>query len=177
MENNTADLQGRREKVVALAIENFKSGLNCAECVYDALLRADELAAAPETRAMAIGFGGGIGLSGFTCGALSAAVMANGAVYGRSDPWSVDPEVRGHEIAEKYYRRYNHLVHDFQEANGGVLCRDICGKHDDWHSKERRKMCLKLIGNTAGLAFDYLQMDNEKAFSLPYYPGNMGNAE
>lgn len=108
METNTADLKERREKVVSLAIENFKSGLNCAECVYDALIRAGELKAFPETRAMAIGFGGGIGLSGFTCGALSAAVMANGAVYGRPDPWSVDPEVRGHEISEKYYRRYNH---------------------------------------------------------------------
>lgn len=177
MENNAATLEERREKVVSLAIENFKNGLNCAECVYDALIRAGELDVAPETRAMAIGFGGGIGLSGFTCGALSAAVMANGAVYGRPDPWKVDPEVRGHEIAEKYYRRYNHMVHDFQEANGGVLCRDICSKYEDWHCKDRRKMCMKMIGATAGMAFDYLQMDNEKAFSLPYYPGNMGGAE
>ena len=55
------------------AIENFKSGLNCAESVYDALLRAGVLDVPKETIAMCTGFGGGIGLYGDTCGALSAA--------------------------------------------------------------------------------------------------------
>lgn len=157
-----------RKKVQDLAIENFKSGLNCAECVVDALIRAGVLDVPPETRAMCIGFGGGIGLAGYTCGALSAAVMANGAVYGRPDPWAVDPEVRGAEIGEKYYRRYNRLAADFAAANGGVLCREITEPRGDWHSKERLVGCLKLIGATAALAYDYLQIPQEEAFRLPY---------
>jgi C_GCAxxG_C_C family probable redox protein len=161
------------QEVRDYAIENFKNGLNCAECVLDALMRSGALQVPPETRAMAIGFGGGIGLSGFTCGALSAAVMANGAVYGRPDPWKVDAEVRGHEISEKYYRRYNKMVWDFQAMNEGVLCKDICSKYVDWYHKERRRMCMKLVANTAVMAYDYLQMSQEEAFALPYGK-NMG---
>lgn len=156
------------------AIENFKNGLNCAECVYDALLRSGALNMPKETVAMCTGFGGGIGLSGKTCGALSAAVMANSAVYGRPDPWSVPQEVRGTEIAAKYYRRYNKLVHDFEEANTSTQCSEICAPFEDFHCKARRINCLKLIGKTAALAVDYLSMSQEEAFALPYGP-NMGD--
>ena len=51
------------------AIENFKHGLNCAESVYNALVRAGALDVSPETVAMCLGFGGGVGLSGCICGA------------------------------------------------------------------------------------------------------------
>lgn len=166
-----------RTTVCELAIQNFKSGLNCAECVYDALVRGGALKVDPKTIAMCIGFGGGIGLSGNTCGALSAAVMANGAKYGRPDPYAVDAEVRGHEIAEKYYRRYNKMTHDFEKANNGVTCRAICAPYGDWHSKERRIACMKLIGATAAMAYDYLQMPQTEAFTLPYAKDNMGGME
>jgi len=161
-----------RQQVSDYAIENFRNGLNCAESVLDALIRAGALEVPPETVAMAVGFGGGIGLSGYTCGALSAAVMA----YGRPAPWKADPEVRGHEISRKYYRRYNKMVRDFQTANDGVLCRDICGKFEDWHSRDRRKMCMKLIADAAVMAYDYLQMSQEEAFALPY-GDNIGGME
>lgn len=162
-----------RKIVSDMAIENFRNGLNCAESVYDALLRSGVLKAAPETRAMAIGFGGGMGLSGNTCGALSAAIMANGAMHGRPDPWAVGPEVRGEEISEKYYRRYNRLVHDFEEANNGISCKELCEPFGDFHSVDRRKMCLKMVGKTASMAYDYLNMSQEEAFELPYGE-NMG---
>jgi C_GCAxxG_C_C family probable redox protein len=149
------------------AIENFKNGLNCTEAVFEALQRSGAIDATPETIAMCVGFGGGIGLSGYTCGALSGAVMAVGSVHGRRDPKSVDPEIRGSEIAQKYYRRYNKLAHDFESAAGGMLCRDITASYD-WHSKERRICCLKLIGEAAAIAYDNLMVPQEEAFSLPY---------
>jgi C_GCAxxG_C_C family probable redox protein len=176
MSDQMSDQPDLRQEVSDYAAENFKSGLNCAECVLDALIRSGALKVPLETRAMAIGFGGGIGLSGFTCGALSAAVMANGAVYGRPDPWKVAPEVRGLEISEKYYRRYNKMVWDFHAMNEGVLCKDICGKYEDWHSRDRRKMCMRLIANAAAMAYDYLQMSQEEAFALPYGE-NMGGTK
>lgn len=150
------------------AIENFKSGLNCSECVMEALIRSGVLSLPGEAVAMCIGFGGGIGLSGNVCGALSAAVMANGAVHGRPDPWSVPEEVRADEISEKYYRRYNKMVHDFEKANGGLSCRDICAPFEDWDSRDRRKMCLKLIGAATAMALDFINMTQEEAFALPY---------
>lgn len=150
------------------AIENYKNGLNCAESVFEALIRAGVLKVPKEAVAMCTGLGGGIGLYGATCGALSAAVMANGAVYGRPDPWSVDSEVRATEIAEKYYRRYNNLAQEFVERNGCTSCAGISEKYDNWNCKERHIYCLKMIGATAQLALKYLQMPQEEAFNLPY---------
>jgi Protease II len=150
------------------AVENFKAGLNCAESVFDALVRAGALAVPEVTVAMCTGLGGGIGLSGHTCGALLAAVIANGAVHGRPDPWAVAPEERGREISAKYYRRYNRLTHDFVARNLGLTCAEISSSFEDWHGKDRRKHCLKLIADTAVLALEYLNIPQEEAFALPY---------
>jgi len=174
--NTSKSIEEVRTAVRDCAFENFKSGLNCAEAVYDALIRGGALDVSPKTRAMAIGFGGGIGLSGYTCGALSAAIMANGAVYGRPDPWEVDPDIRGAEIGEKYYRRYNNMVHDFIKAHGAVLCKDLCAPFEDWHSRERRKMCMKLAAAAAVMAYDYLLVTQDEAFILPYAE-NIGGAK
>lgn len=166
-----------RTMAVDYAIENFRNGLNCCEAVYEALLRSGALKVPKETLAMAVGFGGGIGMSGYTCGALSGAVMACGAVYGRPDPWGTEAEERMTEIQNKYYRRYNHLAHDFVQANGSALCQEICAVYGDFHGKERRKNCLKVVANATGLAVDYLQMSQEEAFQLPYYKNMAGRED
>ena len=159
--------QAVRQQVMDFAMENFRNGLNCAEAVYEALLRSGALKAPKETLAMATGFGGGGGLSGNTCGALSAAIMACGAVYGRPDPWAVPAEERGKEIQSKYYRRYNNLIHDLQGLMAAP-CAGIFGPYGDFHDKERRRNCLKLVGATAALAYDYLQKEQAEAFAMPY---------
>ncbi len=174
METPATDL---RELCGNLAVENFKGGLNCCESVYNALLRSGVLSGVdPKTQAMCIGFGGGIGLSGHTCGALSAIVMACGAVYGRPDPWAVSEDSRMSEIAQKYYRRYNRLTHDFEEQFGSTDCAELCSRFEDFHCVERRKSCLKMIAASAKLAYDYLQMSQEEAFALPYGENLGGNA-
>lgn len=151
------------------AIENFRHGLNCAESVYNALLRAGALEGVdPDTAAMVLGFGGGVGLSGCICGALAGAIIANGAKYGRKDPYSVPEEIRGSEIAARYYRRYNNLIHDFTELYGSPLCKEITGKFDEWDSKERKVGCLKMIGGTAALAYRYLQISQEESEKMEY---------
>jgi C_GCAxxG_C_C family probable redox protein len=156
------------------AAENFKGGLNCAESVMEALVRSGALKVPKEIVGLSTGFGGGVGLSGNTCGALSAAVLANSAVYGRPDPWAVPQEERGKEIAAKYYRRYNKLVNDFSAKNGSAECREIC-KGYDFGSKERRVNCLKVVVSAAELAYDMLQMPQEEAFTLPYGKNMGGN--
>ena len=157
----------KREKVREYAIEGFRNGLNCAESVFDSLQRSGMLEVSEGAIAMCVGFGGGIGLSGYTCGALSAAVMAVGAKHGRKDPWAVPAEERGPQIAQKYYRRYNRLVDDFRKIHGVPLCREITSGME-WSSKERRLKCMNLIGDTAVLAYDYLKIPQEEAFILEY---------
>jgi C_GCAxxG_C_C family probable redox protein len=159
--------------VAELARESFRGGLNCAESVFDALRRAGVIEASAQSMAMCTGFGGGIGLSGFTCGALSGAVMGLGALHGRRDPWAIPEENRGHELAQKYYRRYNKLVHDFIASFGSVQCREINAKME-WSSKERRRQCAQIIIDTAAMAYDNIMIAQEEAFRLPYQ-GAMGN--
>lgn len=151
-----------------LAINNFKTGYNCTECVFLALIDAGALDIPRETVKMAIGFGGGIGCSGETCGALSGAILANGAKHGRLGWETEDPMQRGMDVAEKYYRRYNAMVHEFEKANNAVTCKGISAPFGDWNCKDRKKYCMKMIGATAQMAYKFLQMSNEEAFKLPY---------
>ncbi len=150
------------------AIENYKNGLNCAESVFEALHRLGAIDVPKESIAMCTGFGGGIGLYGATCGALSAAVMVNGVKHGRKDPYAVDKSVRATEIAAKYYRLYNNLIREFSERHGCSSCQGIGANFEDWNSKERHVYCLKLIGSTAELAYRYLQIPEEEAFAMEY---------
>ena len=159
----------QRALVGRLAEENFKSGLNCAECVCDALMRSGALTMPRQAVAMCTGFGGGIGLSGSVCGAFVAAVMANGAAHGRPDPMTSVPDTmeRGKQLAAKYYRRYNAMFRDFAEREHGTTCAEICAPFD-WEAKERRKNCLRVIVDTTLMAYDYLIISQEEAFSIPY---------
>jgi len=68
------------------AQENIRSGLNCSESVLNALLRAKIIDFPEEATALASGLNGGVGSAGYTCGALSSAMISLGAVYGRPDP-------------------------------------------------------------------------------------------
>lgn len=158
----------KRKQVMGYAVEGYRNGLNCAESIFNALQRAGMLDNMPKQAiAMCVGFGGGIGLSGYTCGALSATVMALGAQNGRPDPWAVPAETRGAQIAQKYYRQYNRLAHDFIDANGSVLCSEI-NAGAEWGDKARKVKCLKIIESTAGLAYDYMAMPREHAYAMPY---------
>lgn len=156
-----------RKKIEEIARENYQTGYNCTECVFDALMQAGAIDVPPNALSMCVGFGGGMGLSGYTCGALAGAAMAIGSVHGRHDIKKLSPEERGAQIPQKYYRRYNRLVHDFKDANGAVLCRDLVGDKE-WLSPERRGMCQNMIINTALMAYDYIQMPQDEAFALPY---------
>ncbi len=74
------------EKIVSIkdrARKNFSKGFNCAECVFEAVLEHLETNLPKEVLKVATGFGGGVGLFGDTCGAISGAVLAVSAVHGR----------------------------------------------------------------------------------------------
>ena len=77
-EKKIADIKERARK-------NFSKGYNCAECVLEAVLTHVDTGLPKTVQKMATGFGGGVGLYGDTCGAITGAVLAVGAVHGRSD--------------------------------------------------------------------------------------------
>ena len=154
-------------KVREQAINNYKKGMNCTEAVFIAMQQLGLIDMPEEAQKICVAFGGGIGCSGKTCGALTGAIMANSAKYGRKPMESPD-EVRGSEIAAKYYRRYNNLVHDFEKEFGSAICQALCAKYGEFEAVERRRHCKEVIGQAAVLAYRYLQIPNEEAFKMPY---------
>ena len=150
------------------AKDNMDSGKNCSESVLEALIRSGALDVPPETVALATGFGGGGGGTGLTCGALSSAILANNIVHGRKPPISKNGRA---ELKDKHYRRYNRIVSDFVKTSGSGLCREIVNQYSEGYlDNDARPNCIRICGEAAKIAIEYLQMDVEEAAKLEYDP-------
>lgn len=65
-------------------------------------------------------FGGGIGRTGETCGAVAGAIMALGLKYGYSDP----PEDM---TKTELYQKVNFFLEEFKEKHSVTKCKDLLG--------------------------------------------------
>jgi len=109
------------EKAIERAGSLFGHGNNCAEAVLTALLEAAKLN--PEDYgAVATAFGGGVGNSDLTCGALSGAILALGLTRHQRRP--------GDSIAKQtLYTEIQRLTEGFRAAVGSSSCTDILGEN------------------------------------------------
>lgn len=101
------------------AKELFLSGYNCAQSVV--LSFADDLKYSKElAQKMAAGFGGGMGKTQETCGAVTGAVMVLGLLKGE--------EVNNNdELKEAAYGGVKELTRQFVAAYKTTNCRDLIG--------------------------------------------------
>ena len=157
-----------------MAVYSFYNGLSCAESVYEALLRSgvvDEADVAYSTCALCAGFGGGIGSSGLSCGALSGAIMAVGAKHGRKDPRNAKPD----GLYDGEYLRYNNMVQDFVKVAGSALCLDITDLYkENYDCPERKDLCAKVIAAGIDIACKYISMNSDEVAKLSWGP-NVSN--
>jgi len=96
-----------------------KQGANCAQsvaCAFAEDLGADRALALR----MATGFGGGMGRTGATCGALTGAFMALGIAYGMRETSDQAAKERTYALVAEASRR-------FRERAGALSCRDLLG--------------------------------------------------
>ena len=91
------------EAIIQRARKNFSKGFNCAECVVEAVVNLVETGLPKDILKLATGFGGGVGLYGDTCGAIAGAVLAVGAVHGRSSLPEGEPKEASKMAAEELY--------------------------------------------------------------------------
>lgn len=170
MEKNWLEI---RERAGEYARENMlERGMNCAEAVYSALQRSGALDVPPETVAYATGFGGGGGGTGMTCGALSAAILANNIVHGRKSP---SPDSGPAEMRQRHYPRVNNMVRDFVKVSGSGLCREIIEPFEQGYKDDAtRSNCVHICGEAAKIAVDYLQIDEDAVAELTYEPSVIG---
>jgi C_GCAxxG_C_C family probable redox protein len=158
------------EQARAKAQENFRRGLNCGECVVRALIDTEGLDLSPDALKYASGFGGGVGLFGSMCGALSGAVIGVSGVHGRANILKDDPDVDRKALLKErvpeltgdkgLYKIFNNLAAEFQEIQGSDLCRDLTAPYE-FESRDRAIRCMGIIGDTAALAAKYMLMEND----------------
>src|SRR4030042_5150829 len=141
-------------KVKARAKANFRTGLNCAESVFEAVLSQIDPGLPPETLCVMTGFGGGGGHVRDTCGALVGAMAALGAVYGRrevpTNPKAAREELHG---VPGLYRLFNRLPNEFKKRHGSTQCRLLTAQwRQTWLCRDHIRFCRNLVIEAAALA-------------------------
>ncbi len=112
---STLDVEARAEQ----AVNNFKSGYNCAQAVYMAY--ADLFGMEPKTAAViAAPLGAGIGRMREVCGTVSGAALIAGLAIPCDNPSDMAAKTRCYALVQQVADR-------FREANGSIICRELLG--------------------------------------------------
>lgn len=102
-----------------IAIQSFRSGMNCAQSVVNAY--ADRLNFDPDLAAgLSCGFGGGMGRLQQTCGALTGAFMVLGIHNSRLYTDRV-------ELKNRTYTQVREINEKFAQSQGATDCRSLLG--------------------------------------------------
>ena len=107
------------DDAVKLSIKYFSTDYNCSQSVMKAVLESKGLDF-DEIFHLAAGFGGGVGLQGHICGAVSGAVAALGVINGKKYDDAVKHKEATYESSERFMRL-------FKEKNGSIICDDLTG--------------------------------------------------
>lgn len=94
----------------------FEKGYNCSQAVaaaFSDVLGIDEKTALKLT----IGLGGGVGRQREVCGAVSAAAIVLGSVFGTENG----------EDKKSAYEKVQEFSNEFKKDNGSIICREILG--------------------------------------------------
>jgi len=101
------------------AADQFRQGLNCAQAVLGAY--AEELGLETESAyKVACGFGGGMGRTGDTCGAVTGAIMVIGLAACGPSPRDSGAKERTHELVRAF-------LEEFRERHQALSCRELLG--------------------------------------------------
>jgi C_GCAxxG_C_C family probable redox protein len=148
------------QELAEKAVKDFQSGFNCTQSILLNLYGN----MAPEGRSdlipkIASGFGGGMGLCGSVCGALTGTIMAIGIKYGSNE--------KGEEKNMQAYAKANELYRLFEQRYGTVLCRELI-KYDLSNPAELDKarqegVFGRICTNLVRIAMEnYLEMENKQ---------------
>ena len=149
------------DELMALADEigrgYFRQGLNCAECVLRTFMDIYEVNVPDEVICMATGFGGGMGHTKNTCGAITGAVLALGLLKGRRDPFGPKEEMgdRIKHLQNDIYPVFGQMIEEIQAKYGTLICSEMSQPFGDFESKPRMRNCMEIVGYCAQLAVKY----------------------
>ena len=99
------------------AVSVFQSGFNCSQSVFTPFSEGLDRDTALK---VSCGFGGGMGHTGCTCGAVSGAAMAIGLRFGKV-------KVEDNAAKEKTYALVEEFSRNFKERYGSLDCTELIG--------------------------------------------------
>ena len=100
-------------------LQLFNGGFNCSQAVLASFADTTDLDESAALK-LAAGFGGGIGCTGGTCGALTGAIMALGLCYGTADSGDKTTKL-------EVYRKVRRLTEEYKLRTGSTICRELIG--------------------------------------------------
>lgn len=152
------NIEELREKAEKDAREYFRHGLNCAECALKSFWDLGFTDFPPEIVALASGFGGGIGMTRNTCGAILGGALAIATMKGRKDPLAKETmheridELNNEETG--VYQVFRRYIEEVEAKYGTLICRELAQGYE-WEGKPRKKNCQEMIGYCTSLAVKY----------------------
>lgn len=143
----------------AQARNYFRSGLNCTECVMRAFMDMYETDLPDDVLCLATGFGGGIGHTKNTCGAITGSILAMGFVKGRKDPFGPKEEMgaRIKVLQGEIYPVFGAMVEEVKDTYGTLICSELSAPMGDFDGKARKKNCMEIIAYCSRLASKHAQ--------------------
>lgn len=99
------------------AVECFKKGFNCAQAILSTYGMSFGVNREPLFK-IASGFGGGMGRSGRTCGAVTGAFMVIGLQFGNI-------AADDNEAKEMAYNTVMEYINKFKKRRGSIECKDL----------------------------------------------------
>ena len=144
------------------AKRNIEEGYSCSQAVLMAF--AEELGLSTETAArVAAGFGGGMGRSGRTCGAVSGALMVVGLVEGGTS--AADKAAK-----ERTYAMARQVMEEFEARRGALDCRELLGVDISTaeglaQAREHKLFagCTRHVEEAARIASDLIRGNSDKS--------------
>jgi C_GCAxxG_C_C family probable redox protein len=138
------------------ALRLFDSGFNCSQSVCAALASDLGFSRADALR-VAAAFGGGIGRSGATCGAVTGALMALGVKYGMTE---ADPQAK-----ERMYTIAQGFLARFTERHGTVTCKGLLdadiatdeGRRSMHERNTHVTICTGVVADAVAIAEDMMK--------------------
>lgn len=150
----------KEEKITAAetaAGQYFKEGMNCAECVLQSFLDTHNVDLPKEIIALSSGFGGGMGHTKNTCGAITGAVLALSCLKGRKNPLAKETTKERIQEIQQIYVPFGDMIHEIEQQYGTLICKELSAPHGDFAGKQRKKNCKQIISYCAGLAAKYAE--------------------
>ena len=130
-------------------LSNFGKDFNCAQSVFGAFAPHYGLDVDKALK-ISSGFGGGMGRSGRTCGAVTGAYM----VIGLKNGMGASKDIK---MKEKTYQLISEFSNRFYEKNGSLICKELLGcdintpEGMDYFNQNElfEKKCLHCVKNAA----------------------------